>query len=244
MDPSARNFNPEADEDCCCEYPDLKVEFTYSYDTLAFQENTRFVHDVHDSIKVLDFYMVLSDFTVTDVASNVYEIMDSTEFVIHQNGINVDTFIHDDLMLLGDAVSYTIGEFRINGIYQSLHFSTGMNDEWQRVIPDELSGHVLSKLDDRGNYQDLVGYNATYIKVAYGSALGDTVSLRSPIDQLRVPAMVSFQITKLTSQDLIVLLDMDMKEFLNGVDFSQSSEMVFERLLTNFQSPTCIKYRG
>ena len=65
LDPEASNFDPSADETCCCEYPQFSIRFSYNNydtDTTAFGLNKVYNDDGNNPYFITTINLYLSDF--------------------------------------------------------------------------------------------------------------------------------------------------------------------------------------
>lgn len=242
LDPQATNFNPEADQACCCTYPDLRLDVLYTYDTLEFFERGMYAHSIHDSVVVLDFGIVFRKFSVSS-GMTTYGITDSTRF---WTGSDVDSsrqYLTDDLILFGDRFNYTIGELIPALTFERLSFVTGLDSDYNDVRPASLNNHPLATLSDRGYWTEGEGFTDAFLQVAVGEDLQDTIRWSSGVEGFRTDGILTGVFEKVVGADLEVEIEFDMKCLIDDVDFLAPENEIGQALLLNFQHENCLKIR-
>ena len=242
LDPEATNFNPEADDSCCCMYPELLLDVLYTYDSLEFFERNRYAHAVHDSIVVLDFGIIMKNFQLRS-ASQDYSITDSTEFWIADGMDSSRQFRSDDLILFGDRFNYVVGQLIPALTFESLSFTTGVGSELNDVLPNTLTSHPLATLSQKGHWTEGQGFSDAFIHVAIGEDLQDTIYWTSGVNGFEAGMSLSGQFDKAIGSDLTIAMELDMKCLINDVDFLADPNVVTTELLNRFEHETCIKIR-
>lgn len=242
LDTKATNFDPEADKSCCCTYPTLKLDMLYKYDTLDFSIEQRYEHGIHDSFVVLDYGFIIRDFELQG-SFDTLTIQDSTLFSIIQGNDTLERYLKDDLMLLGQKFNYTIGTMVETGIYSRLQANTGMEDVYHDIDPEELSGHALSGLQDKGHWEPAIGYDEAFLDVAYGANLEDTLRWVSGTTGFDTEIIIDGYFEKNVGTDLTIPLSFDFKAWLFEIDFGQTHDEVEKRLEEAILTKECLKVR-
>lgn len=132
MDASAVNYDVKADINCCCQYPALKLNFTYRYDTLNFSQSTIY-HDVAERpYKVENFQLNFH---------NIMLVNEDGESLVFQ-----DTFKHDrgeshsSLNRRIDLFNRVIstGKIDVEQVYTELSMTAGVGDDIRALDIDEI----------------------------------------------------------------------------------------------------------
>ncbi|MDX1684202.1 MAG: hypothetical protein R3275_03140 [Saprospiraceae bacterium] len=242
LDPEATNFDPEADKSCCCTYPQLKLDVVYQYDTLTFSENQSFEHDIHGQISVIDFGLIFHSFSLSDNI-DTFPVTDTRSFWISEGTDSSMMMLTDDFILFGDRFNYTVGTFVPIGGFKQMIISTGLSDQQNRILPATLQNHPLATLDQRGYWDSLSGYEEAFIKLAYGTDLGDTTLWTSGTSGFDSNVELDVEVTKVLGRDLEIELEFDLKCWLGEIDFTRPKNEITEALLESFASNDCLKIR-
>jgi hypothetical protein len=144
IDPVARNFDPEADKNCCCQYYQLRLDMVHSIDSF----NTPFV--------LFNFY--------SDANADAYQIKSTSILISDVALLKADgtaSYVNDSILLSSSSGSSwqrndfsnirpgvfvnNIGSFTDFGNYVKLRFLVGLQDALQQTDGSNLStAHPLS----------------------------------------------------------------------------------------------------
>jgi hypothetical protein len=147
LDPEASNFDPSADETCCCEYPQFSIRFSYNNydtDTTAFALNQVYNDNGNNAYYINNINLYLSDFELIKIDNSVLRISDSLDIIL-QNG-TLANIIDDIIILKSNTFKYDIGTTTTSGDFVKIRFKVGLNDLVNQTNPEEISiTHALSK---------------------------------------------------------------------------------------------------
>jgi hypothetical protein len=147
LDPEASNFDPSADEICCCEYPQFSIRFSYNnyaIDTTTFALSSVYNDDGNNPYYVNNINLYLSDFELVRADNSVLRISDSLD-VILQNGTSTN-IIDDIIILKPNTFKYDIGTTITSGDFVKIRFKVGLNEIVNQTNQTEVATtHSLSK---------------------------------------------------------------------------------------------------
>jgi hypothetical protein len=241
LDADATNYNPEADEDCCCTYPVLKLDVLYTYDTVEFILNETFHHTIHDSFKLLEFGILLHDFNLGTNSGSI-PIGDLNEFYVKEGADSTKKAFRDDFVVLRNKFNYDVGLLAVSDHYSSLMMNVGLTNEKNDILPSVLSsGHALKYLEDEGYWNLVDGYKTAFIEVLYGPNLADTLIWSSNHLDFQGQINVALDTIKVRGEDLTLGIDLDMKNWLGEVDFTSANQALTDQLRERLESAIKIR---
>lgn len=232
LDPEASNFDPSADQTCCCEYPQLSVRFSYNnydVDTTAFALNSVYNDDGNNPYFVTAVNLYLSDFELVRADNSVLRISDSLD-VILQNGTS--TSIIDDIILVKpNTFKYDIGTTITSGDFVKIRFKVGLNDLINQINPEEIATtHALSK--DKNLY-DTSGYIFNKINVVTDTSATDVVT-EFEITTPFVTIELDYDFSIYSGFDKEININADLKKLLKTVNFQTDNiSTIQSKIVTN-----------
>jgi hypothetical protein len=127
MDPIAKNFDPEADKNCCCQYYQLRFDIDHSIDTFGTDFNLlNFYSDAAAAAyQIKSSALLISDISLVKADGTAFYISDSI-LTTQQNGGS--SWLRDDFIYLkpGTFIS-NIGAFIHYGDYSKVRFLVGLS---------------------------------------------------------------------------------------------------------------------
>ncbi len=175
LDPEATNYSIVGDRDCddCCVYPTIKLSvFHQNGDTTLFLDDT-LVNNLGQEYSIVKYAYFLSDFKMTTVDGQSYEVEDS----IQLNDANGTLFVKDDVIRVRrDGFSYIFGTVIFDGEVSELSFKLGLPEVLdENRFTSEVSSHPLTN-DPDSLFRDVEGdYVFQRIQIAQGIEFKDTV---------------------------------------------------------------------
>ena len=236
LDVEATNFDVSADEPCpddCCEYPMLSLEIAHRIDTLIFAYGT--AYDLGEQTgRILKIKFYLSDVRLTNDAETleVLERIDLTPFI--GDVINRK----DDFALISRdnaAFTYTLGETRQQGTFDTLRFSVGVDEQVNLTDPTTLTeGHPLGIQSDSLWSPERAYIFNKIIMVPDTMAPMDTIEYNITGDPNLVEISIPYEKTVRLGVDVTIPLKIDYQKWFTGIDFvADSPELVMEKIVTN-----------
>lgn len=144
MQPSARNFNPEADKDCCCQYFQLQLELEHSSDTAgnSLNLNSPYLDDFGTAYIPTDLQLLISRPRLVDNLGQEHGIQDSAIYTLWDNSRMA--LWNGPAVLNPNNRTVQLGRFDRAGRYERLRFELGLPTAWEQVNNSLLpSGHPL-----------------------------------------------------------------------------------------------------
>jgi hypothetical protein len=146
LDVSAVNFDAAADENCCCEYPALKMSVLHRFDSLVWQPDSVYLNNLGQAFRLRSVALYLSGFGL-EQNGQIYRVQDTialkTRPPAGQDTL-LTTFVNDFQLLRRTPTEYTIGLFPFAGAFQSVRFTVGLPDSAQTILPAQTpQGHPL-----------------------------------------------------------------------------------------------------
>jgi hypothetical protein len=178
---SATNFDASADENCCCIYPQLRLNLTQQYDGGAFKESGLYSDANGKPFYLRSVSYYLSDFTVFQQNTS-FVTNDTVTLRIQPPGTatSVRQRLRDDVVLVRrTAVNNDVGVFRGEGTFNGLRLRLGLRDSLRHVLPQSAaSTHPLAAQPD-SMWRRPNGYVYLQVVVARDTTKGsanDTIS--------------------------------------------------------------------
>lgn len=232
LDATATNFDAAADEDCCCEYPNLVLEFRQRFGADPFDPNQAYLDAAG-----LPFYLRGASFYFSD-----FQVLRGSEVFLVPDTLTLNAFspsgndtirerYQNDFALARSSgqIDNKIGGFRANGVFDDVRFRLGLNDDAQRVIaPLAPAGHPLSIQVDSLWHGRTAGYVFAQLVVqrdtAAGNALRDTLAFNAADIGAFFIEKKGATFSKETGYDFRLILTADYQRLLEGVDWSKGDK--------------------
>ena len=155
-DPLAKNFDAEADKNCCCVYHQLRFDIDHSIDSFgtAFNLMNYYTDAAGAAYQIKSSALLISEISLLKADGTAYQINDSILTTL-QNGSS--SWLRDDFIYLkpGTFIS-NIGSFINFGDYAKVRFLVGLRGEAAQSDGALLnSAHPLSS--NNGFYDAISG---------------------------------------------------------------------------------------
>lgn len=151
LDLSATNFDANADKDCCCTYPQLRLNITQRYGANPFTENGLYLDAANHPFYLRNVSYYLSDFEILQQGKK-YKTLDTIGLYALQPGTGqlARLIFRDDFVLVRrSSVNNDAGVTRQEGIFNGLRFRLGVTDSAQWVLPNRApTSHPLYQQTD------------------------------------------------------------------------------------------------
>jgi hypothetical protein len=233
LDPDATNLDISADKNCCCSYPNLTLDMSYSYgaDSIRFFFDSLYLSEQGDSLLFRDLRFYISDFVLFE-GSDSLKILDSLSY--NNNG-----YLRDDLVLIDPSRFVNqVGSRKGFGSYSRLKMTIGLRDSWLAVDSiEDNSSHPWLEDDFYLGNSHAVGV------VSYDVINMDTMNfthfLFSPFYG-SISLGGSWELEQAT--DFVIQLNLDIEALTRGIDFANSGEEQIKSILeTNFINAVSIQ---
>lgn len=223
LDISATNFNAAADEDCCCEYPKLILAVNQVYDTLPFKSDSLYPDDQGHLFRIKSVLFYLSEFSLTQ-NSVTYQVTDTINLKTYAGADTVRQRFTDDFQLVRRSpVTYTIGTFPQDGLFNNLIMRLGLPDKAQQVVPSQApSSHPLGVQAENLWVNQTDGYvwlQAVVVRDSMSNTVPDTLRF-TKADLGNKSYGFAAQLMHQTGYDFPVILTVDYQKMFKGINWS------------------------
>lgn len=235
LDPEAANFDPSADETCCCEYPQLSIRFTYDnydVDTTTFALNSVYHDEDNTPYYVNNIQFYLSDFELVKADNSTLKVSDSLDILL-QNG-TLTTFIDDFVLLKSNTFKYDIGTTITSGDFVKIRFKVGLNDLANQINPEEIeTTHVLNETN---NLYATSSYIFNKIDIITDTSATDVIT-NFEITTPFVEVELEYDFSIYAGFDTEIKINADLKKLLETVDFQANDVSTIQtKIVTNTSS--------
>jgi hypothetical protein len=226
LDVTATNFDPGADEDCCCLYPQLKFRVFQKFGTRTWVPGDTVQTPAGEWFRLHGAAFYLSGIQLRQGAA-AFQATDTVHLRVFAAGGGdtlSKTFLKDVLLVHPPVgtVDFTIGTFSTLGTFDQLVFRVGLPDSVQRVVPSSArAGHPLALQSDSLWLGPDLGYldgQLIFSRDSAAATVPDT--LRFLPGELQLPLMFTGQVTRGIGQDLLFVLEVDYRRLFEGIDLS------------------------
>lgn len=181
-EPIARNYNPEADKNCCCVYYNLEFAVQHlAADSVSFVGlNSPFELLSGQIVRPLNFSLLISDIQLYNRNNQPFSINDSSDYLF--NNAQTAPLANDFSLLSLNSFTVAVGKFTQLDTFTRLAFTVGLDNRLAQIYPDNISdaGNPLSLAASPLLYDSI---NARYNTAAFRFAIDnstDTVALAFP----------------------------------------------------------------
>ncbi len=151
-DPQARNYNPEADRYCCCEYYNLRLKINHSADTSSFAYLTSYADAQGNTYEVRSVSILVSQIQLMDSLGQYFGISDSINIPLITGGV---IWLPDDFSIIRPGTFINeIGSFIHLGAYRKIRFLVGLDETASKARAADIvnTQQVLSAGHSAGHY--------------------------------------------------------------------------------------------
>gem|GEM_PF-403453 len=227
LEVEATNFDASADQNCCCEYPQLVLDVVQWFDSVQFVENAAYPAPLNNHIfrlKSVTFY--LSDFQL--VQNNTpYTVSDMVQLrAFGPTGLDTinETLTDDFLLVRRQSFRNDLGDFRTNGTFEQARMRLGLTEQAGRVVPRLAPvGHPLhTQADSLWHGPGGAGYIFFQVVLARDTAsatVPDTISFsRADLGDFFMQSQAP--VRHATGYDFQLRLLAEYKNLLEGIDLT------------------------
>lgn len=137
LDIEATNFDAAADEDCCCEYPQLRIDSLLPrFGALVWKPDTAYEYSSGKWFRLKSIVYYLSDIQLYQNGLPI-AVSDTLPFKCWgPSGDTVEVTLANDFQVIRrSSTAYNLGTFRPGGDFGSVQFRVGVPAAAQAVIP-------------------------------------------------------------------------------------------------------------
>lgn len=233
MDPVARNYNAEADDDCCCTYYQLQWTVRhFARDTSELlQLNSPFTDPQGQILTPLRLDFLISEVELVDANGVAWPVQDSTYLFLRDGSA---AYVQGGLGVLNpNGIIYKFGKFAHWGEYVALRFRIGLTApasevDGERVTP---TTHVLSASASPTMYDSINNvYNHYNLVLDNVNADTSYVLRSSPTTIVEIPVELSVR----DGADTNISLDIFYSRFFDGVQWGIDAPAdIANKIMTN-----------
>ena len=236
LDVSASNFDPTADENCCCTYPNFKVQMVYRFGEDNFNLDSFYLNNLNQELAIKNVQFYLSDFKLIDENNDALIANEKVEVYWNNNGsVQVDS-IKDDIILVNSSfMEEVIGTTDMPNDFQGIELYFGLKDTANCVIADSMaSAHPLGpKTDSLFIYPD-GKYNFAIIELEDNN--GQVYNFELGSNGLILIALDYF-ISIGNGEEASIPLIVDFEEWLTDVNFNTMTiQQIADKIVNNIPS--------
>ena len=235
-EPRAQNFNPEADENCCCSFFQLRGRLNHSVDELgqeSFGLGGTYLNNLGEALILNQAQMLISRARLVDAEGREWALQDSSDYVL-SNGSKL-RLANDWAELNPNVQTLVLGRMDRAGDYLALRFEVGsLNAENWGLVQRELlqNNHPLRSSNLLLNNR-LLSYNFSLIL----PNSQDSFQLQS---QALIPVELAFNLRVEEGRDTDINLLVNYLALFQNLDLSQTNAALINRHLLG-QIPNMFK---
>lgn len=237
LDPSATNYDPSVDVNCCCEYPTLALRITHKADSLTFNYNTPYLDDNGNVFTISSWRLYISDFELVRADETSMTVTDSIAIsLMDDNGNFYTQYTKDNFALIEKSTfKYTFGNINETGNFVKVRFKVGVSVPANHGLADNLvSSHPLGLQADSMYWNMIDGYIFNKIKVVTDTAANTTKTFEVGFDSNLVTVEIDTAINVSKGENITINLDLNYLNFLDGVKFQQDSDAaILQKIVAN-----------
>lgn len=231
LDSNAINFDVSADKDCCCEYPKLKLHFSYQLNDSTYWSPGKTLVDVNSqAYKVTSFKMFVAHFEVASGAGEWYDPVGFSDRLLVND--KLESVSDNALVITNSKQDYELSKFTMTGLLSEIHFAIGLGSLQNNVNPALIESGPLSLFPDSlwagpGQYI----FQQWVIQTDTASAQLDTFNV------LESPDVISLvyepQVLLAKGKDYSVNVNMNLSKWLNGIDWQAGKLEIVQKIKEN-----------
>ncbi|TNE66990.1 MAG: hypothetical protein EP344_02140 [Bacteroidetes bacterium] len=232
LDIEATNFDAAADNNCCCTYPELKINLLPRYDTLVWKPDTAYEYASGKWFRLKQAVFYLSAFELLQSGQS-YPVSDTLAFSVWDAaGDTLQQTLTDDYVLIRRTqVKYSAGTFRPSGQFGSVRFRVGLQDAPNRIIPGLVpAGHILAPQAEQlwlGRDTGFVALKLILTRDTFSTTPPDTLVFHRPdFDNLVIQKDGIFNHE--SGYDMELDLTTDFREMFRDVDLSSGDKVAWK----------------
>lgn len=225
LDIEATNFDAAADEDCCCEYPQLRIDSLLPrFGTLVWKPDTAYEYSPGKWFRMKSIVYYLSDMQLYQNGAPV-AVSDTLPFKSWgASGDTVNVILVNDFQVVRrSSTAYSMGTFRPGGDFESVQFRVGVPAAAQAVIPGLAPANHPLRLQPenlwRGRDTGYVALQLILTRDTLSTTQPDTLVIGRPdLDNILIKKDGLFRHE--SGYDFLLRVRADYRELFRDVDLS------------------------
>lgn len=236
LDINATNFEPSADENCCCILPNYKVQMAHRVGEEIFNLDSTYLNNLGQEFIIRNVQFYLSNFKLLDENNEALEANQKLNAVWMENANLRQDSIKDDIILVNrpffERILGTSSEVKD---FQGVEFCYGLKDTANCVIADSISStHPLGpKTDSLYIYPD-GKYHFAILELEDGN--GNSYDLELGSNGLDI-IFLDYFYSPNRGEEASIRLITDYSMWLEGVNFlTMTKEQIADKIVLNIPS--------
>ena len=216
LDPNSTNYTIDAESNCCCEFPFLRLNVGYKVGEENLVLGDTFQNDLGVQITVENFAIYLSSFSLSSLGEEVAQV---------ENRLQLPTTeIVDDIVLLKRAdFNYALGTFNQTSNFNKIEFAFGLPSNLSPIDFSELlisENHPLAIQEDSLYNEETQEFDHIFLSLKMDGLFFEI--------RWRPEILLSFDNLFETSlgSDLIVPMEIDFAKLLKDIDSSMDIDQI------------------
>ena len=242
LDPLANNFDPSADNTCCCNFPKLQFKLALNWGTDVFRYDQKYTDAQGDSITFSYFGAYLRDIKLTNELQQIYTNEENLSILYEINQMSQIASTKNDLLFItrDRAENYPFGTWKIgNTSIDSIEFTLGLGELLPYASGQNLgSSHPLYKGNNVMYDSTNTRFRSFFVKYSY-SSIKDSAALNIPWEE---KVKFSSPLHASIGEDLTVNVVWDLKKLFSGIAFRIDDRTTIEnKIKANIKNSIYLK---
>ncbi len=237
LDIYATNFDATADNNCCCQYPLIQVQFVHMSGQNLFNPSDTLMNDTGQAFKINDFSIYFSNFEFTGTSGNLFSTLDT----FHLPAENDTIILRKDLLLArANTSNSTSGKLIQKEDFVKVSFNAGVPNEANSVSFSRIpSSSILSRQPD-SLFTENIGYVS--FKYSFTNGIGQGNSERVIRIYEDVPLSFDLFIPEKNAFNTCFEMIINHLDIFYNIDIeNDTDEMVKAKLIQNFSKGITLK---
>ena len=233
LDPSASNYDPSVDRNCCCEYPVLSARIFRTLGDRTYGPDSSFTDAGGNEIRILELRSYLSRIGLVTENDAVVNVSDSISIMTINNTQQI--FRDDFVKIAPDQNLYQVGTIIADGPLKAIQLDVGVEESVNHSDPNSYpSDHPLSIQSDSMHINQIDGYKFMEIDLLVN---GDSINYFIFGDENLVSNEINYSTTVTKAFDIELELEMDLEKLTSGIDFvADPVNTIQEKTVNNLSS--------
>lgn len=236
LDIAATNFDPTADQDCCCTYPELIFSIDHLADTVRLSPDSIY-HDIAGNpFKISYFQFYISDIRLIRGDGSFEQVADTLQ-VYYVADLGVDSVIlPDDFTLINQGgFSFGAGVLKATGDFEQIAFKIGIGEPVLRSFPSWFeTGHPLSE-NTISMWDTINGYYSVRTGILRDTSQPENISTVSlPAKSQSAELQFTKSFTAVEGYDTTIRFKVDYLRWMEGINVLSDNELeIAQKIVSN-----------
>ncbi len=239
-DVNAINFDISADKDCekeCCRYPKLSLSADIYYDTIKLDTNTVFVNELGDSLRIMNFQMLLSQFQLIDQQNLIHDLYNAVTIGLkgEDAAIIYETINYNAAKISSTGGSSSLGVFKLLADYSGMIFNFGIDSIVNHSKPDKIvvNSPLYPKKDSIYDYSQQEYYFLKFAIVINGNQSREYF-VKGDKYLTKFELLNNFNLNERKNHS--IKMKIDLKNTLQNFDADNTQDEFMQKFLSNLKS--------